>query len=76
MIFDKVKEIICEELGIEADIVTMEASWADDLGADSLDAIELIMAVEEKFDVEISDPEAAKIKLVSDMVKFLEAAGK
>ena len=76
MIFDKVKEIICEELGIEADLVTMEASLADDLGADSLDAIELIMAVEEKFDVEISDNEAAKIKLVSDMVKFLEEAGK
>lgn len=76
MIFDKVKEIICEELGIEADIVTMEASLSDDLGADSLDAIELIMAIEEKFDVEISDPEAAKIKLVSDMVKFLEGAGK
>ncbi len=76
MIFDKVKEIICEELGVEADLVTMEASLADDLGADSLDAIELIMAVEEKFDVEISDPEAAKIKLVSDMVNFLEAQGK
>lgn len=76
MIFDKVKEIICEELGIEADVVTLEASLADDLGADSLDAIELIMAVEEKFDVEISDSEAAKIKLVSDMVKFLEESGK
>ncbi len=76
MIFDKVKEIICEELGIEADIVTMEASLADDLGADSLDAIELIMAIEEKFDVEISDSEAAKIKLVSDMVNYLEQAGK
>ena len=76
MIFDKVKEIICEELGIEADLVNMEASLSDDLGADSLDAIELIMAVEEKFDVEISDNEAAKIKLVSDMVKCLEEAGK
>jgi acyl carrier protein len=76
MIFEKVKEIICEELGIEEDLVKMEASLADDLGADSLDAIELIMAVEEKFDVEISDTEAAKIKLVSDMVKFLEEAGK
>lgn len=76
MIFDKVKEIICEELGIEEDLVKMEASLADDLGADSLDAIELIMAVEEKFDVEISDNEAAKIKLVSDMVNFLELAGK
>ena len=76
MIFDKVKDIICEELGIEADIVKLEASLADDLGADSLDAIELIMAIEEKFDVEISDSEATKIKLVSDMVNFLEEAGK
>lgn len=76
MIFDKVKEIICEELGIESDLVKMEANLSDDLGADSLDAIELIMAVEEKFDVEISDNDAAKIKLVSDMVKFLEEAGK
>ena len=76
MIFDKVKEIICEELGIEADVVTMEASLADDLGADSLDAIELIMAIEEKFDLEISDSDAAKIKLVSDMVRLLEEAGK
>lgn len=76
MIFDKVKEIICEELGIEADLVVMDASLTDDLGADSLDAIELIMAVEEIFDVEISDSEAVKIKLVSDMVKFLEDAGK
>ena len=76
MIFDKVKDIICEELGIEADIVKLEASLADDLGADSLDAIELIMAIEEKFDVEISDSDATKIKLVSDMVNFLEEAGK
>lgn len=76
MIFDKVKSIICEELGIEADSIKLESSLSDDLGADSLDAIELIMAVEESFDVEISDGEAAKIKLVSDIVKFLEEAGK
>lgn len=76
MIFDKVKEIICEELGIEADAVTLEASLADDLGTDSLDAIELIMAIEEAFDIEISDSDAAKIKLVSDMVRLLEEAGK
>ena len=76
MIFDRVKEIICEELGIEADVVTLEASLADDLGTDSLDAIELIMAIEEEFDVEISDSDAAKIKLVSDMVRLLEEAGK
>lgn len=76
MIFDKVKEIICEELGIEADVVTLEASLADDLGTDSLDAIELIMAIEEAFDIEISDNDAAKIKLVSDMVRLLEEAGK
>lgn len=76
MVFDKVKDIICEELGIEAELVKLDSSLADDLGADSLDAIELIMAVEEKFDVEISDSDAAKIKLVSDMVRLLEEAGK
>lgn len=76
MIFDKVKDIIVEELGIEADTVKLESNLADDLGADSLDAIELIMAVEEEFDVEIADNEATQIKLVSDIVTYLEKAGK
>ena len=76
MIFDKVKDIIMEELGVEEDKVLMESNLSEDLGADSLDAIELIMAVEEAFDIEIPDNEATKIRLVSDIVNFLEAAGK
>jgi acyl carrier protein len=76
MVFDKVKSIIAEELGIEEDSILVNSDLADDLGADSLDAIELIMAIEEKFDIEISDVDAAKSKVVSDIVKFLEEAGK
>ncbi|MBN2605414.1 MAG: acyl carrier protein [Bacilli bacterium] len=76
MVFDKVKSIIAEELGIEEDSILVNSDLADDLGADSLDAIELIMAIEEQFDIEISDVDAAKLKVVSDIVKFLEEAGK
>ena len=76
MIFDKVKDLIAEELGIEIDTIKIESSLSDDLGADSLDAIELIMAVEEAFDVEIADSDATNIKLVSDIVTYLENAGK
>ena len=76
MIFDKVKDLIAEELGIESDTIKLEASISDDLGADSLDAIELIMAVEEAFDVEIADSDATNIKLVSDIVTYLENLGK
>jgi len=76
MIFEKVKDIIAEELGIEPDTIKLESNLTDDLGADSLDAIELIMAVEESFDVEIADNDATAIKLVSDIVTYLENAGK
>lgn len=76
MIFEKVKDIIAEELGIELDLIKIESNLTDDLGADSLDAIELIMAVEEHFDVEIADSDATNIKLVSDIVTYLEKAGK
>ncbi len=72
MIFEKIKSIIAEELGIEADEIKLESNLADDLGADSLDSIELIMAVEEAFDVQIDDNEATNIKLVSDIVNHLE----
>ena len=64
MIFEKVRDIIAEELGIETDEIKLESNLADDLGADSLDAIELIMAVEEEFDVQIADTEASNIKQV------------
>ncbi len=76
MVFEKVRTIIAEELGIEEDTIQLDSDLAEDLGADSLDAIELIMEVESQFDVEIADSEATKIKLVSDIVKYLESQGK
>ena len=76
MVFEKVKDIIAEELGIELDEIKMESDLTDDLGADSLDAIELIMEIESQFDVEIADSDATKIKAVSDIVEYLEAQGK
>jgi len=76
MIFEKVKDIIAEELGIELDEIKMESDLTEDLGADSLDAIELIMEIESQFDVEIADSDATKIKAVSDIVEYLEAQGK
>lgn len=72
MIFEKVRDIIAEELGIEPDDIKLEADLAEDLGADSLDAIELIMEIESQFDVEIADSEATKMKSVGDIVSYLE----
>ena len=76
MVFEKVKEIIAEELGIELEEIKLDSDLSEDLGADSLDAIELIMEIETQFDVEIADSEATKIKLVSDIVDYLKAQGK
>ena len=68
----KVKKIIADHLGIEETKITDEASFIDDLGADSLDTVELVMAFEEEFGTEISDSEAEKILLVGDAIKFIE----
>ena len=68
---EKVKSIIVEQLGVEADEVTMEASFTDDLGADSLDIVELVMAMEEEFEVEIPDEEAENIKTVGDAINYI-----
>ncbi|WHH61583.1 acyl carrier protein [Petroclostridium sp. X23] len=73
MIFEKVREIVVDQLGVEEDDVTMEASFIDDLGADSLDIVELIMALEEEFDLEIPDEEAEKIASVADVVGYIKA---
>lgn len=73
MIFEKVKDIIVEQLGVDESEVTMEASFIDDLGADSLDIVELIMALEEEFDLEIPDKEAEKIVTVGDAVEYIKA---
>ncbi len=70
-IFDKVKEIIVDQLGVEEDEVTPESSFIDDLGADSLDIVELIMALEEEFGLEIPDDEAEKISTVNDAVEYI-----
>lgn len=70
---EKVKKIIVEQLGVEADEVTPEASFVDDLGADSLDTVELVMAFEEEFDLEIPDEDAEKIAKVQDAVSYIEA---
>ena len=70
--FDKVRDIVVEQLGSEADEVTLESTFIDDLGADSLDIVELIMAFEEEFNVEIPDEAAEKIKTVQDVVNYIE----
>ena len=72
MVFDKVKKIIVDQLDVEADKVTEAASITDDLGADSLDVVDLVMSFEEEFDIEIPDDQVEKIKTVGDIVKFIE----
>lgn len=72
MVFEKVKKIIVEQLGVEEDEITMESSFIDDLGADSLDIVELIMALEEEFEIEIPDNEAEKITTVGDAVEYIK----
>jgi acyl carrier protein len=69
---DRVKEIIVEQLGVDANEVTPEASFIDDLGADSLDTVELVMAFEEEFGLEIPDEEAEKLTNVGDALKYLQ----
>jgi len=69
---ERVKKIVVEHLGVEADKVTVDASFIDDLGADSLDIVELVMAFEEEFGVEIPDDAAEKITTVGDAVKYIE----
>jgi acyl carrier protein len=70
---EKVKGIIMEQLGVDAEEVTPEASFINDLGADSLDTVELVMALEEAFKIEISDEDAEKIATVADAVKYIES---
>ncbi len=72
MMFEKIREIICEQLELEEDAVTMDAVLLEDLGADSIDLADLVMTFEDEFDLEISDEDLENIKTVGDIVKFIE----
>ena len=72
MVFDKVVALIAEELGVDASKITLDTNLVDDLGADSLDAVELVMAIEDEFGIEVADEDAQSIKTVADIVKILE----
>ncbi len=70
---ERIREIIMEQLGVDEDQITPEASFVDDLGADSLDTVELVMAFEEEFNVEIPDEDAEKIRTVQDVIDYLNS---
>lgn len=72
MVFEKIRSILCDQLDVEEDKVTMDADIVDDLGADSLDVVDLVMSLEEEFDCEIPDDVAEKIKSVGDLVRYIE----
>ncbi|MCX7795624.1 MAG: acyl carrier protein [bacterium] len=72
-VLDKVKKIIAEQLGIDEEDITLDSSFTDDLGADSLDLVELVMAFEDGFDIEIPDEDAEKIKTVADAVNYIQS---
>lgn len=72
-IFDKVKKVTVEELGVKDDEVTMTASFTEDLGADSLDVVELVMALEEEFGIEIPDDDVTNLKTVNDAVEYIKS---
>ena len=72
MVLDKVKELISEQLDVKADDITEASNIQDDLGADSLDVVDLVMALEDEFDVEIPEDQVENIKTVGDIVKFIE----
>ncbi len=73
MVFEKVREILCDQLDLEEEKVTMSSSILEDLGADSLDVVDLIMSLEEEFDSEIPDEDVEKFKTVGDIVKYIES---
>jgi len=73
MVFEKISKIIADQLGVDGSEIALESSFIDDLGADSLDIVELIMAFEEEFDLEIPDSEAENIKTVNDAVEYIKA---
>lgn len=72
MVFEKIRKILCEQFELEEDRVTMDSNLIGDLGADSLDVIDLAMSIEDEFDIEVPDDEIEKIKTVGDLVRFVE----
>ena len=72
MVLEKVRSILCSQLDLEEDKVTSDAVLSDDLGADSLDLVDLVMSLEEEFNIELSDEDVGEIKTVGDIVKFIE----
>ncbi len=72
MMFEKIREIICEQLELEEDVVTLDAVLLEDLGADSIDLADLVMTLEDEFDLEISDEDLENVKTVGDIVKYIE----
>ena len=72
-LFDKLRQIVVEQLGVSAEEVTRQASFQEDLGADSLDTVELVMALEEEFDVEIPDEDAEKLTTVESVLQYIQA---
>lgn len=72
MVFEKVRDIVVDQLDVDADKVTMSASISEDLGADSLDIVDLVMSLEEEFDMEIPDEAVENIKTIGDIVKYIE----
>lgn len=75
MVFEKIRQILCEQLDLEEESVTMNSNITEDLGADSLDIVDLIMSIEEEFDLEFKDDQIDKIKTVGDIVSFIEDKG-
>lgn len=73
MVFEKIKQIIADQLGADADEITMDSTFIEDLGADSLDVVELVMAMEDEFDMEIDEDEAENISTVGDVVEYIKA---
>ena len=74
MVFEKVRDIIAKELDVDASKITMDTHIIDDLGADSLDAVDLIMAIEDEFGIQVDDESAQKVKRISDLVYYIEEA--
>ena len=73
MVLEKVKAILAEQFDVEEDTITMETSVAEDLGADSLDVVDLLMSIEDEFEIEIPDTEIENMKTVGDLIKYIEA---